>query len=225
MQRYFPADYRVIPPGADDAAPSAPSDERRRDRDGRRGGARGAADVPARAAPAPERAATGTRRSGPRGRCAAPATLGRALRERVRFVDAERARPRRRRSPAPTSRCSPRRASGRRPGSLRARARGRASCRSPRACRPTRSCCPRARYGLEFEPGDVQTLAAHLTRADRRRRSCASGCAPRAEQLRATLRWSRVADELEDDLRARSPPAGTTAAATRAIRARLADRR
>ena len=51
-------------------------------------------------------------------------------------------------------------------------------------------------HGLVFEPGDVQTLAAHLAsligdpeQRERVRRS--------ADQLRSTLSWSRVADELE----------------------------
>ncbi|MGA2928902.1 MAG: glycosyltransferase [Solirubrobacteraceae bacterium] len=51
-------------------------------------------------------------------------------------------------------------------------------------------------YGLVFEPGEVQTLAAHLTtlieRPGERERLRAS-----AAGLRATLTWSRVADELE----------------------------
>ncbi len=51
-------------------------------------------------------------------------------------------------------------------------------------------------YGLEFEPGDVQTLTSHLntliTEPAQRAR-----CAASAEPLRATLAWSRVADDLE----------------------------
>ena len=54
------------------------------------------------------------------------------------------------------------------------------------------------RYGLEFEPGDVQTLAAQLAAADRQSRSCARARRDAAEPLRATLRWSRVADELQE---------------------------
>ncbi|MGB0091078.1 MAG: PHP-associated domain-containing protein, partial [Solirubrobacteraceae bacterium] len=50
--------------------------------------------------------------------------------------------------------------------------------------------------GLVFEPGDVQTLAAQLASViaepERRRR-----VRDRADQLRSTLTWSRVADELE----------------------------
>jgi predicted metal-dependent phosphoesterase TrpH len=50
------------------------------------------------------------------------------------------------------------------------------------------------RYGLEFEPGDGQTLTAHLARAigdgDLRRR-----LREEATALRAQLTWTRVADE------------------------------
>ena len=51
-------------------------------------------------------------------------------------------------------------------------------------------------YGLVFEPGEVETLAIHLetliASPPQRAR-----CRARAESLRATLTWSRVADELE----------------------------
>jgi hypothetical protein len=51
--------------------------------------------------------------------------------------------------------------------------------------------------GLLFEPGDVETLAAQITRlvrdADLRER-----LRTRADDLRARLTWSRVADDLED---------------------------
>ncbi len=51
-------------------------------------------------------------------------------------------------------------------------------------------------YGLVFEPGEAQTLAAHLNTliaqpAQRER------CRVSVEPLRATLTWSRVADDLE----------------------------
>ena len=52
------------------------------------------------------------------------------------------------------------------------------------------------RRGLVFEPGDVETLAAHLRRlvADPALRT---RLAEGAQDLRETLSWSRVADELE----------------------------
>src|SRR5581483_5981829 len=53
------------------------------------------------------------------------------------------------------------------------------------------------RYGFAFEPGEVETLTAHLTRLvtdpDLRARSRAQ-----VLEARATFAWSRVADELED---------------------------
>jgi hypothetical protein len=52
-------------------------------------------------------------------------------------------------------------------------------------------------YGLQFEPGDVQTLTSHLTRLisepDLRTQDRA-----RAKEIRTRFAWSRVADELED---------------------------
>src|SRR5205085_6385746 len=51
-------------------------------------------------------------------------------------------------------------------------------------------------HGLEFEPGDVQTLAAQLERLisepQLRKRSCAQ-----SDRLRKTFAWTRVSDELE----------------------------
>ncbi len=51
-------------------------------------------------------------------------------------------------------------------------------------------------FGFEFEPGDVDTLASHLTRlaSDPEARTRARA---QAERLRSTFAWSRVADELE----------------------------
>jgi len=52
-------------------------------------------------------------------------------------------------------------------------------------------------YGLQFEPGDVQTLTSHLTRLisepDLRTQDGA-----RSKEIRTRFAWSRVADELED---------------------------
>src|SRR5207302_11048067 len=52
-------------------------------------------------------------------------------------------------------------------------------------------------YGLQFEPGDAQTLASHLTRLIEQPdlRTTDRG---RAKELRARFAWSRVAGELED---------------------------
>ena len=125
---------------------------------------------------------------------AAPATLNRALRERVRFVDVDE---------RPES------------GVL-----GQADVvvLASEGVRPAPAVLVRAitagavpvasrlpaysellgdgEHGLAFEPGDVETLAAHLTRliSDRalleRRRAT-------TRKLRANFSWSRVADELE----------------------------
>ena len=55
-----------------------------------------------------------------------------------------------------------------------------------------------ASYGLLFEPGDAEVLAAQLTRLVSRDRSCASSFAAAASARRATLGWDRVADAVED---------------------------
>jgi len=51
-------------------------------------------------------------------------------------------------------------------------------------------------YGLEFEPADVQTLSTHLAAliSDPQLRA---GLRARADQLRATFSWSRVVDEFD----------------------------
>ena len=81
MGRFFPADYRVITPTADET-PRRPRVDRARgaDRvDRRRGGAGGAADLPARPAATPDRDATGEATvSAPRALATTPATLARA---------------------------------------------------------------------------------------------------------------------------------------------------
>ncbi|HUZ27929.1 MAG TPA: PHP-associated domain-containing protein [Solirubrobacteraceae bacterium] len=74
-------------------------------------------------------------------------------------------------------------------------------------------------YGLQFEPGDVQTLAVHLERV------IASGPQPPSpDELRQRFSWSRLADELESLYvsltdRRHAPPANGR------IRSRLAQRR
>jgi glycosyltransferase involved in cell wall biosynthesis len=125
---------------------------------------------------------------------AAPATLSRALRERVRFVDG--------------SECSEAQAAAgadvmvlasegvrATPGTL---VRALAGGTVPVASRlpAYEELLHEGRYGLEFEPGDVQTFTAQLARLiseeNLRERLRAN-----AEELRSMLRWPRVADELE----------------------------
>jgi predicted metal-dependent phosphoesterase TrpH len=74
-------------------------------------------------------------------------------------------------------------------------------------------------YGLQFEPGDVQTLAAHLERV-----IAAGPQPPSPDELRQRFSWSRLADELESLYvsltdRRHGPPANGR------IRSRLAQRR
>jgi len=78
-----------------------------------------------------------------------------------------------------------------------------------------------ADWGLEFEPGDVQTLTAHLTRviADPAHRRAGPA---RAQELQRQFSWTRVAEELEgvyQRLVARRRPSGDEV-----LRSRLAKR-
>jgi predicted metal-dependent phosphoesterase TrpH/glycosyltransferase involved in cell wall biosynthesis len=77
-------------------------------------------------------------------------------------------------------------------------------------------------YGLEFEPGDAETLAAHLTRLIADPQLLAARRAT-ADRLRGLLSWGRVTDELESvyaTLTARRHVSRTT----EAVRTRLAAR-
>jgi len=78
-------------------------------------------------------------------------------------------------------------------------------------------------YGLEFEPADVQTLSTHLAAliSDPQLRA---GLWARADQLRATFSWSRVVDEFDvlyDGLVARRHDNG----ASPRLQSKLASRR
>ena len=82
--------------------------------------------------------------------------------------------------------------------------------------------------GLLFEPGDVETLAAQLDPADRRRRSCADGLATAVAGAAPELAWSAVAERFEA-LYARGrrapAPAARRRPGARAARRAPADRR
>ena len=201
MQRFFPADYRVILPGADVDTDAAAS---RRDR---------AEEAPAELVliAREERAAL---RIFLRALRALPADAGLARDDLVpaapdglRGARQGPARTRRVRRPQPVQRSSG-------PGARRrARARLRGRSDDPRNARagglaagliPVASRLPvyeellaDGEYGDAFEPGDAQTLASQLSRliADpaRRRRDPAQ-----LERLRSRFSWTRVADELED---------------------------
>jgi glycosyltransferase involved in cell wall biosynthesis len=193
LQRYFPAEYRVILPGAD-----APA------------GDHGVAEVPKLAFIATEeraalrvflralrllpgdiewRATVWSRRP-----LAAPATLNRALRERVRFVDGGELSTAEALEDADIAVFA---SDGDRTAPsvlVRAIAAGAVPVASRLAVYA--ELLDDGEHGLMFEPGDVETLAAHLSRL--------IGDPQLREQQRAdvrglgaTLSWSRVVDELE----------------------------
>ncbi len=196
MQRFFPADYRVILPGAgsparrpDSAALGIPEvvmvaeEERAALRTFLRAVRTLPPELPWRATVVSSRP------------LAAPATLSRALRDRVRFVDAAEL------------------------SAQQAIARADVIVLASEGVRPMPGILVAAiaagvvpvvsrldayeeiladgGHGLVFEPGDTVTLGAHLARAigdpalRERLRDAAA-------ELRATLTWSRVADEFEE---------------------------
>ncbi|HUO74853.1 MAG TPA: glycosyltransferase [Solirubrobacteraceae bacterium] len=191
MQRFFPADYRVVLPAAD--VPLARGDGleilmiAREERAALRAFLRALRLLP----PDVDWHAT-VWSSRP---LAAPATLGRAVRERVRFVDAREMTQAEAEAGASLIVLA---SEGIRatPGVL---LRALAAGIVPVASRlpPYEELLAEGRYGLVFEPGDVQTLAGQLERL-------LSDATVRAElrsagsSLREALRWPRVADELED---------------------------
>ena len=192
VQRYFPGDYRVILPGADPAKHRIRSGPveivivAEEERAALRLFLRALRTVPAE----PEwRATVWSSRT-----LAAPATLRRDLVDRVRFLGAERSEAEVLASADIVVQAS----EGIRPtpGTLvRALAAGAVPVTSRLA--PYDELLSEGEYGLEFEPGDAETLAAHLTRLitepelrESRRAS--------ADPLRARLSWGRVTDELED---------------------------
>ncbi len=220
MQRYFPADYRVILPAAD------PPDAEERTHDGVElvmiaEEERAALRLFLRALRAlPQevnwRATVWSARP-----LAAPATLGRALRDRVRFVGPEELGQADALGGADVAVLA---SEGLRamPGILVQAVRADAV--------PVTSRLPAyeevladGRYGLEFEPGDVHTLTAHLTalvsdagQLDRLRRD--------GEQLRARFSFDRLVDEL-DEVYSGLVARRHDGRADPRVRARLQDRR
>ncbi|MBV9424794.1 MAG: CehA/McbA family metallohydrolase [Solirubrobacterales bacterium] len=219
IQAYFPGDYRVILPGADPPPPREAHEVVRfvmvahEERAALRIFLRALRSVPAEL---DWQAVVWSARP-----LTPPATMGRALRDRVEFVDAERMTE---------------------PQALSS---GDVIVLASEGIRPTPGTLVRAlsaglipvasrlpvyeellsdgEFGVAFEPGDVQTLAMHLSRLiienGQNRRSPAQ-----LEALRARFDWARVADELEDVY--------TTLVARRhdrrgssQVRARLASRR
>jgi glycosyltransferase involved in cell wall biosynthesis len=195
MQRFFPADYQVIRPGSDleprPRDPAAGDVELtmlvREERGALRQFLRALRTLPAESG---WHATVWSSRP-----LAAPATLGRELRERVQFLDARELREEEvlRRADVIVLASEGLRTA---PGTL---LRALAAGVVPVASRlpAYEELLSEGRYGLEFEPLDAQTLATHLVRLiaePELRRSLREEAAP----LRATLRWPRVADELSD---------------------------
>jgi glycosyltransferase involved in cell wall biosynthesis len=192
LQSYFPGDYEVILPGAgvepvDDGDERlelllVASEERAALRDFLRALRALPADLEWRAAVWSSRGLT------------ASATLSRHLRERVQFMDEQamsEAQAIARAEVVVLASQGVRPA----PGTL---VRALASGAVPVAARlPVyEDLLAEGEHGLEFEPGDVQTLASHLQRLisepQLRRRSRGE-----SDRLRKTFAWSRVAHELE----------------------------
>jgi glycosyltransferase involved in cell wall biosynthesis len=193
MQRFFPGDYEVVAPAAEALPRPAPEDGAvelvmiaEEERAALRAFLRALRALP----PEPQwRASIWSARP-----LAAPATLSRALRDRVAFLDA-----RERSAAEALARADVvvLASEGDRttPGVL---VRALAGGLVPIAARlPVyEELLSEGGRGLEFEPGDVQTLASQLARvvadADLRDELRAS-----AERLRSTLGFARVAGELE----------------------------
>ncbi len=196
LQRYFPGNYQVILPGADVARAAEPASQ---PGDPVRllfsaGEERAALRLFLRALRALDtepawRATVWAPRP-----LALPASLSRALRERLEFVDGDQMTEAQAIADADALVLA---SEGLRPvpGALvRALAAGVVPVASRLA--PYEELLGQGEYGFEFEPGDVQTLASHLGRViaepDLRLQARTRG-----EQLRARFTFSRVADELE----------------------------
>ncbi len=192
MSRFFPGDYEVVAPGADALARTGSRDSvelvmiAEEERAALRTFLRALRLLPPDAG---WRATVWSQRP-----LAAPATLSRALRERVRFVDADTMSASQALSGGDVLVLA---SEGARPtpGLLVSAL---ASGIVPIATSLTayEELLSEGRWGLEFGPGDAQTLAAHLTRvvqdAGLREQLRSS-----AQELRATLGFERLAADLE----------------------------
>ncbi len=199
LQRYFPGEYQVILPGAEVERPERPERPAAAHEDTVRllfsaGEERAALRLFLRALRAlpPDPAWRATVFS-PRP-LAPPATLSRALRERLEFVDADQMPEAQALSRADILVLA---SEGLRPvpGTL---VRGLAAGVLPIASRlgAYEELLGQGEYGFEFEPGDSQTLASHLRRAIEEP-ALREQARARQEELRARFSWSRVTDELE----------------------------
>jgi glycosyltransferase involved in cell wall biosynthesis len=220
LQRYFPGDYEVILPGAD-------VDRRV---------AEAGSPVRLLFSAGEERAALrlflrALRTLGPEAGwratvwssrpLAPPATLSRTLRERVQFADADQVTEAQALAEADVLVLA---SEGLRPvpGTL---VRALAGGVLPIASRlgVYEELLRQGEYGLEFEPGDVQTLASHLRRAVAEP-GLRDDARARAHQLGPKFGWSRVADELEQ-VYERLIARRHDGRANGRVRARLAERR
>jgi predicted metal-dependent phosphoesterase TrpH/glycosyltransferase involved in cell wall biosynthesis len=192
LQVYFPGDYRVILPGAElDWGPAhdpvqllfSAGEERAALRIFLRALRSLPTETPWRATVWSPRPLT------------PPATLSRALRDRVRFVDPQQMPQVQALAGADVLVLA---SEGLRPipGTL---IRALSGGVVPVASRlpPYEELLGQGEYGFEFEPGDVHTLASHLSRLISEP-ALRAGSRARMRPLRARFGWSRVADELED---------------------------
>ncbi len=196
LQRYFPADYRVILPGGAQAPVLREPDSGGEVRIFYSAGEeRAALRLFLRALRGlPVEARWRATIYSPRPR-AAPATLGARLRERVEFIDAEQMSEEEALAGADVIVLA---SEGVRaiPGTLvRALSEGLVPVASRLGVYV--ELLGEGRYGFAFEPGEVETLTAHLTRlvtdSDLLTRS-----RDQVLELGETFSWSRVASELED---------------------------
>jgi glycosyltransferase involved in cell wall biosynthesis len=219
LQRYFPGEYQVITPGADVAPAHHEHDHPElvmiadEERAALRLFLRSLRSLPGDLA---WHATVWSARP-----LAAPATLGRALRERVRFVSALEMTRAEALSDADIVVLA---SEGIRPMP------GILVCALAAGAVPVTSRLPAydellsdGEYGLEFEPGDVQTLGTHLATlvSDPQVRTRLRS---RGEQLRRRFSWSRVADELEQ-LYARLVARRHDHGGSAGLRSKLASRR
>jgi glycosyltransferase involved in cell wall biosynthesis len=194
LQRYFPGDYQVILPGAEvePVPPGQTYDTARllfnagEERAALRLFLRALRSLPADST---WRATVFSPRP-----LAPPATLSRALRERLEFVDADEMPEAQALSRADVLVLA---SEGLRPvpGTL---LRALAAGVLPIASRlgAYEELLGQGEYGFEFEPGDAQTLASHLRRAIEEP-ALREQARARQKELSARFSWTRVADELE----------------------------
>jgi glycosyltransferase involved in cell wall biosynthesis len=192
LQRFFPGDYRVIRPGSDPATPRPANDVPElvliatEERAAQRTFLRALRMLPT---DPPWRATVWSRRP-----AAPPATLGKVLRDRVSFVDVSEYDEAEALSRADVAVLA---SDGDRPtpGTL-VRALGSGVAVVASRLPAYEEVLADGERGLMFEPGETQTLAAHLERLIAQPGKLVRAPAA-ARQLERDLSWSRVTDELE----------------------------